>query len=259
VVDRAFDLGQTSAWSVSQFEREPIEVVRVAKTVGSDFNNNGHYDRLSVILDMDVITSGYYRWSASLGDSQGTELGFATGNTYLSGNSTITMNFPGTPIGENAVDGPFLIKNFIIYGSGHSRIINLVGKTDALSAALFEGYVQPDTEPPVLTLGVTPSEIWPPNHQMVEVPVSYDVTDNMDPAPIVELVSVTSSDGENEIGDGNHSPDIDITEDGRIFVRAERAGPKESRIYTITYSARDAAGNTALEEITVTVLHDKGM
>ena len=80
----------------------------------------------------------------------------------------------------------------------------------------------------------------------------------MDPAPIVELVSVASSDGENEIGDGNHSPDIDITEDGRIFVRAERAGPKESRIYTITYSARDAAGNTALDEAIVTVLHDKG-
>jgi len=92
---------------------------------------------------------------------------------------------------------------------------------------------------------------------MIEVEVDLDVSDNIDPAPDVNLISVTSSDGENEYGDGNHSPDIVVEDNGRIYVRAERAGPKEDRTYTIRYKATDASGNSAFAETQVIVLHDK--
>lgn len=45
---------------------------------------------------------------------------------------------------------------------------------------------------------------------------------------------------------------------GRLFVRSERTGRTEDRVYTITYSARDAAGNVSRATATVTVPHDQG-
>ena len=256
-VDRREDLGTTGAYTLGQFERDPIELRGVLTSFGTDFDANDLFDRLSVTVGLDLTSYGYYRWSGRLVDSNGTELGFDFGAGTLSGSTSVTLNFSGLAIGENGVDGPYRLRNFIIYGAGLSRIVNQVGETESFAASQFEGYVNPDTEPPVLSLTADPGEIWPPNHQMIEVAIAYEVSDNMDPNPTVRLVSIVSSDGENEIGDGNTSPDIDITEDGRIYVRAERAGPKESRIYSITFSATDAAGNTALAETQVTVLHDQ--
>jgi hypothetical protein len=51
--------------------------------------------------------------------------------------------------------------------------------------------------------------------------------------------------------------DIEVTVDGRIFVRAERSGQGDDRVYTLTYKATDAAGNFAYSSATVTVPHDQ--
>jgi hypothetical protein len=92
-----------------------------------------------------------------------------------------------------------------------------------------------DVTLPSLELSVEPKWLWPPNHKMREVFVSFEASDNSGEPPLVELVGVTSSDPD----------DIQITDDGRIFLRAERNWKnREPRIYTITYKASDAAGNT---------------
>lgn len=63
-------------------------------------------------------------------------------------------------------------------------------------------------------------------------------------------------------GDGNTVNDIqgaDIsTEDYFFSLRAERAGKGDGRVYTITYTATDACGNSASASATVTVPHNKG-
>jgi hypothetical protein len=41
-------------------------------------------------------------------------------------------------------------------------------------------------------------------------------------------------------------------------LRAERSGTGDGRIYTITYQATDACGNSSVVELYVTVPHDKG-
>ena len=47
------------------------------------------------------------------------------------------------------------------------------------------------------------------------------------------------------------------TDDRQFSLRAERSGGEGGRVYTITYRARDAAGNTATATATVTVPHDR--
>jgi hypothetical protein len=104
---------------------------------------------------------------------------------------------------------------------------------------------------------VSKSVLWPPNHQMEDIVVSYDVSDNYDTAPAVTL-SVTSSEAVDAPGSGNTAPDWAIVNDGLVRLRAERAGGGPGRIYTITITAVDAAGNSASSTVTVTVPKSKG-
>ena len=118
-----------------------------------------------------------------------------------------------------------------------------------------------DTTPPVVTLHMSPDRIWPPNHKMKTVQAVLDIHD-CDPAPKVQLVSVTSNEPDNGLGDGDTSGDIAGaslgTNDRTVQVRAERAGPGSGRVYTFVYRVTDASGNATQVSATVTVPHDQG-
>jgi hypothetical protein len=119
-----------------------------------------------------------------------------------------------------------------------------------------------DTTPPQLTVQLSPTVLWPPNHKMVEIKASITVTDKCDPNPIVKLVSITSNESPNGLGDGNTSPDIDGaalgTDDRTFLLRSERTGPGDGRVYTIVYEASDHSGNTTRRQATVTVPKSQG-
>ncbi|MDH4239996.1 MAG: GPI anchored serine-threonine rich family protein, partial [Phycisphaerae bacterium] len=114
----------------------------------------------------------------------------------------------------------------------------------------------PDTTPPEFELSVTPTMLWPPTHKMVLITPSWTVSDDIDPSPDVSLVSIVANEGDNIIGDGHTSDDIQIGEDGSIYLRSERSGTGSSRIYTITYEAVDDCGNVAVSSATVSIPHD---
>jgi predicted extracellular nuclease len=111
---------------------------------------------------------------------------------------------------------------------------------------------------PTLEVSVTPDKLWPPNHKYVTVEATVVATDNFDPNPTVTLVSVTSNEPDNGVGDGNTTNDIVIVDDFTFKLRAERSGKGTGRVYTITYMASDDCGNSATDQATVTVPHDKG-
>jgi predicted extracellular nuclease len=111
---------------------------------------------------------------------------------------------------------------------------------------------------PTLEVSVSPEMLWPPNHKYVDVLATVVVLDNFDPSPTLELVSVTSNEPDNGLGDGDTPEDIVIIDDFTFLLRAERAGTGEDRVYTITYQAIDACGNSTMVSVTVTVPHDKG-
>jgi hypothetical protein len=113
-----------------------------------------------------------------------------------------------------------------------------------------------DTTPPEFEFSVTPAILWPPNHKMVEITPSWTVSDECDPSPDVSLVSIIAKEGDATIGDGHTSDDIQIGEDGSIYLRAKRSGTGTGRIYNITYQVVDDCGNVTVRSATVTVPHD---
>ncbi len=114
-----------------------------------------------------------------------------------------------------------------------------------------------DTRPPQMNVTVTPSSLWPPNHKYVTVKVNATAFDICDPSPKIKLVSVTSNEEDNGIGDGNTVNDIVIVNDFTFSLRTERSGTGSGRIYTIVYKATDASGNEATVSITVEVPHNQ--
>ena len=117
-----------------------------------------------------------------------------------------------------------------------------------------------DTTAPTAMFEVLQPKLWPPNHQMVLAAALSDVSDAADPAPIVEI-TVGCNEAANGGGDGNTDADWQIVENEgvwEIWLRAERAGGAEGRIYTIEATVTDASGNAMTADGTVTVPHDKG-
>ena len=114
-----------------------------------------------------------------------------------------------------------------------------------------------DTTAPMLTVSVSPAVINANNHKLVEITATIDVGDDCDAAPVLELISVESNQPEDGTGDGDTPDDIQTGPDPHtFFVRAERAGTGGGRVYTATYRATDASGNTAEAYAEVTVPHD---
>jgi hypothetical protein len=113
-----------------------------------------------------------------------------------------------------------------------------------------------DTTPPEFEFSITPTMLWPPNHKMAEITPSWTVSDECDTDPNVSLVSIVANEVDDIIGDGHTSNDIQIGEDGSIFVRSERSGTNTGRIYTITYQAVDDCGNATVRSATVSIPHD---
>jgi predicted extracellular nuclease len=119
--------------------------------------------------------------------------------------------------------------------------------------ALVIGLELCDDVDPTLSVSVSPNMLWPPNHKYVTVQATVTARDNYDPSPTVELVSVTSNEPDDGLGDGDTADDIVITDSDTFQLRAERSGTGTGRVYTVTYRATDACGNSTTASATVTV------
>lgn len=138
----------------------------------------------------------------------------------------------------------------------------LVNLSNAINATIADNRaiatITDDDAAPLLKVSANPPQLWPPNHKMVEVQVNVAVSDDFDANPAVKLVSITSNEPDNGLGDGDTAKDIDIRPDGRIFLRAERSGTGSGRVYTLTYSATDSAGNVTYSTTEVRVPLNQG-
>jgi hypothetical protein len=123
------------------------------------------------------------------------------------------------------------------------------GAADLSSAELFS---IADTTAPVITdPSVDKPILSAPNHKMVAVTVSYNVTDNC--GPVTTSLSVTSNELVDELGDGNTAPDWEIVDAHHVLLRAERSGTTSGRVYTITITGVDSSGNSSSATVTVEV------
>lgn len=249
----------TAAYPYTRFQHAPIRLTGNGSAVGVDLNGNGLFDRLAVGVQVELDRAGFYQWSGQLRDSNGRELGFDARSAYFNaGVASLTFDFNGRAIGENGVDGPYRVTDLLVFGAGANLVSGLPFETPAFLASQFEGFVF-DNTPPTISLAVTPRALWPPNHQLVEVRATLTVSDDRDPNPRVTLLSISSNEPDDGLGDGDVPNDIQEaafgTDDRAFLLRSERSGTGSGRTYTITYKAHDAAGNSATATATVSVPH----
>ncbi len=112
-----------------------------------------------------------------------------------------------------------------------------------------------DKEAPVITdVTVTPGMLWPANHKMVDGILTYKAWDNC--GKVTTSLSISSNEPVNGTGDGDFAPDWNVLNDHTFQLRAERAANGKGRIYSLTLTAVDEAGNTSIQKMQVTVPHD---
>jgi hypothetical protein len=112
-----------------------------------------------------------------------------------------------------------------------------------------------DRTPPTLSVTLSPSKLWPLNEKMVPVTAAITVTDDYDPNPEINLVSISCNEpmDKHDIKVGKLFTDI-----RQFQLKAGREGKKKTdRIYTVTYVAIDGSGNQTTASATVTVPHDR--
>ncbi len=110
---------------------------------------------------------------------------------------------------------------------------------------------------PIIEVNLTKDTLWPANHKYVTVHAKVNATDNFDTDPTITLLSVTSNEPDDGLGDGDKENDIVIVNDFTFKLRAERAGGGDGRIYTITYQVTDDCGNSTIATAEVIVPHNQ--
>jgi len=111
-----------------------------------------------------------------------------------------------------------------------------------------------DSLPPVISSVVAnPLNLWPSDRKMKNVTVSIASTDNC-PRSSCRISSVAIKAG--EFAGDNINPDWEITGTNTVNLRAEIPRKGVKRIYTITVTCTDAAGNSSTSSTDVIVAHN---
>jgi DNA-binding beta-propeller fold protein YncE len=168
--------------------------------------------------------------------------------TNRAGNLLYTASF------NNLISGFSVAPNGALTAVPGSPFSNGFPGTGLLSLAVFPA--KTCCPPPIISnASATPDILWPPNHELVDVTIDFTVTE---PCPHTCVLSVSSDEPINGIGDGNTSPDWQVIDAHHALLRAERSGPGNGRIYTVTITCtNDLNQETSSENVLVLVPHDQ--
>jgi hypothetical protein len=120
------------------------------------------------------------------------------------------------------------------------------GATDQCS---FSVTVEDREGPVISSEAANPPQLWAPNHELVDVTISYQAIDNCGTATC-QLSAVSDED------DGGAEPDIAVVDEHHVLLRAERLGKGDGRTYTVSITCTDADGNSSQKSLEIPVPHD---
>ena len=187
--------------------------------------------------------------------AEGTKITLDGSGSYDADGDTLTFTWTGPFVGSPAHGATPTVT--LEDGCPGEYVITLVVNDGTEDSEPDEvGITVDDTTPPEFSFSVTPTMLWPPNKKMVKITPSWTLSDDCDSTPDVMLASIAMCEADDIPSGGNTSDDIQIGDDGTIYVRAER-NRSSNRIYTITYRAVDDYGNETEKSATITVQRKK--
>jgi len=163
-----------------------------------------------------------------------------------------TLTFVWTDDLGNVVGTTAVIQ--VTVGAGTHAFTLTVSDSAGLSSSTTTHVTVGATAQLSLQLTLSPNVLWPPNHELIPITATVAASDSCDSNPAVTLVSITSNEPDNGLGDGDQPNDIQAIGGGPLpfgtdvlsfLLRAERSGMGSGRVYTVTYMVKDALGNAS--------------
>src|SRR6185369_3464427 len=145
-----------------------------------------------------------------------------TGSTDPENNLALFVWRQGTRTGTEVGSDPTIALNQGL-GAGQRYFLKVVDTFGQMSEASTLVRVADTTPPTITEVTTAPNVLWPPNHKMVGVTVNVTVADLCGPA-VCQIATVSSNEPVNGPGDGNSTPDWQITGAQTVNLRAERSG-----------------------------------
>ena len=122
---------------------------------------------------------------------------------------------------------------------------------DATKSCSFTVTVQDKQLPVINNLSVSQTTLWPPDHKLKDITVSYVAADNCGIANT--QISVSSDEPVQSRDKDDQSPDWQILDNHHIRLRAERLENGNGRTYSIKVTSTDVSGNKNTSTVTVKV------
>jgi serine protease AprX len=122
-LDFIHDAYTTTHYNYTEFQRSPAEFSGEYSDYGTDTDENGLYDYLTIGIGVNVTTVGNYRVEGRLDDSYGDYIEYGNNYTYLNtGNQTVQLDFSGITIRQNEVNGTYDLRYLRLYDDHGNRL-----------------------------------------------------------------------------------------------------------------------------------------
>ncbi|HYN84597.1 MAG TPA: cadherin-like domain-containing protein [Pyrinomonadaceae bacterium] len=265
---------------------DPLAVVSVTQGAHGSVTNNGA--NVSYTPAPDYFGADSFTYTVS--DGQGglatatvdinvanvNDAPAATGDVYgMNQDTTLTVNPPGVLANDTDVDGDALSAVLATSTTNGSLGFNADGSFVYTPNAGFTGLdsftytandgaadsevvtvniTVADTQGPNLTTSVATTMLWPPNHELVNVGLSVNATDNSGD-PVTTQVFVFSDEDDLTPASPSFSPDARDIAPATLRLRAERDGTGDGRVYLVVVVATDSSNNVSRNCLTVVVPH----
>jgi hypothetical protein len=111
------DAGVTNAYDLTGLERPNTVITGLQSESAIDTNGDGYFDVVNVTVGVDLLRAGSFGISGELRTSDDRVIDNAgIQSTYLSvGVNQVTLQFSGAKIGEFRADGPYHLRNLLVY------------------------------------------------------------------------------------------------------------------------------------------------
>lgn len=223
VSDGSLSSSVTFAWTVTNVNRAPL-----VTNPGTQTHEEGAAVTLAIVAsDPDGQPLSYSATGLPSGLSINPVTGVIAGTIGITAEGTYTVTVTAT---DGALSG----------------------------SATFTWVVTPTANtPPICSAAYTIADLWPPNHRKVYITPLGIVDPEGQPVTVI-FTSILQDEPTNSPGQGNTLQDGGIEANGtKAWVRSERTGSGDGRVYLLGFTATDAAGANCTGTIRVDVPHDQ--